>query len=146
MSNYAKSCPSTIIPGLKYRNAKMMIDWLCTAFGFEKQAVFMGENDIVQHAQLTFGNGMIMIGSIDNGTASSARTKQPDEIGNAETQSPYLIVSDCDALYAQAKAAGATIIMELEEKDYGGKGFSCLDPEGHNWSFGTYDPWETHMS
>jgi uncharacterized glyoxalase superfamily protein PhnB len=146
MSNYAKSCRSTIVPGLKYRNAKVMIEWLCNAFGFEKQAVYFGEGDIVQHAQLTFGNGMIMIGSIDNGTASSMRTKQPDEIGNTETQSPYLIVSDCDALYAQAKAAGATILMELEEKDYGGKGFSCLDPEGHNWSFGTYDPWETQAS
>lgn len=143
---YAKSCPSTIIPGLKYRNAKAMIDWLCTAFGFEKQAVYFGEGDIVQHAQLTFGNGMIMIGSIQNGTPSSERTKQPDELGSLETQSPYLIVTDCDALYAQAKAAGATIIMELEDKGYGGKGFSCLDPEGHNWAFGTYDPWEPQPS
>lgn len=143
---YAKSCTSTIIPGLKYRNAKAMIDWLCTAFGFEKQAVYFGEGDIVQHAQLTFGNGMIMIGSIQNGTPSSERTKQPDELGSLETQSPYLIVTDCDALYAQAKAAGATIIMELEDKGYGGKGFSCLDPEGHNWAFGTYDPWEPQPS
>jgi uncharacterized glyoxalase superfamily protein PhnB len=89
---------------------------------------------------------MIMIGSVENETPSSERIKQPDEIGGAETQSPYLIVSDCDAVYAQAKAAGAKIIMELEEKDYGGKGFTCSDPEGHIWAFGSYDPWEERSS
>ncbi len=142
MSTYAKDCRSTVIPGLRYRDALSMIDWLTRAFGFEKQAVYLGPNNTVAHAQLTFGNGMIMIGSVDNGTPSSCLVKQPAEIGNAETQSPYLVVSDCDALYASAKAAGAEIIMELEQKDYGGKGFACRDPEGHIWHFGSYDPWE----
>lgn len=123
-----------------------MIEWLCKAFGFEKQAVYSGPNDLVMHAQLTFGNGMIMLGSVDNGTPSSKFTKQPDEIGGAETQAPYLVVSDIDAIYASAKAAGADMVMELEEKDYGGKGFSCTDPEGHVWHIGTYDPWETQKS
>jgi uncharacterized glyoxalase superfamily protein PhnB len=146
MSNYAKECASTVIPGLRYRNALSMIEWLCTAFGFEKQAVYTGPGDVVMHAQLTFGNGMIMIGTADSGTPGNLKIKQPDEIGGAETQSPYLIVSDCDALYAKAKAAGATMILDLEEKDYGGKGFSCSDPEGHVWAFGSYDPWEKHSS
>ena len=66
MTNFAKNCTSTVIPGLRYRNALAMIDWLCDAFGFEKQAVYKGADDIVMHAQLTFGNGMIMIGSADN--------------------------------------------------------------------------------
>lgn len=66
---------------------------------------------------------------------------QPDEIGGRETQAPYLIVADCDAVYATAKAAGAEIVLELEEKDYGGKGFTCRDPEGHVWYVGSYDPW-----
>jgi uncharacterized glyoxalase superfamily protein PhnB len=142
MTNFAKKCTSTVIPGLRYRNALAMIDWLCDAFGFEKQAVYKGADDIVMHAQLTFGNGMIMIGSVDNQSLSSKWLKQPDEIGGQETQSPYLIVSDCDALYERAKAAGATILLELEDKGYGGKGFTCSDPEGHIWHFGTYDPWE----
>lgn len=119
-----------------------MIDWLCRAFGFEKQAVYADAKGIVMHSQLTFGNGMIMVGSVTSGAPSSKLLKQPDEIGGAETQSPYLIVSDIDAIYASAKEAGATIVMELEQKDYGGKGFACTDPEGHVWHVGTYDPWE----
>jgi uncharacterized glyoxalase superfamily protein PhnB len=142
MTNQAKNCRSTVIPGLRYHDALPMIDWLCRAFGFEKHAVYTGPNNEVMHAQLTFGNGMIMLGSVNNGSPASALLKQPSEIGGAETQAPYLVVSDCDALYAQAKAAGATIVMELEDKGYGGKGFTCRDPEGHLWHFGSYDPWE----
>ena len=141
MSTYAKDCRSTVIPGLRYRDAVTMIDWLSRAFGFEKHAVYMGKNETVAHAQMTFGNGMIMLGSVDSGTPSSALLRQPVEIGGAETQSPYLVVSDCEALYAKAKAAGAEIISELEKKDYGGSGFTCRDPEGHIWHFGSYDPW-----
>jgi len=143
MKTYAKQCKSTVIPGLRYRNAQAMIEWLSKVFGFEKQAVYPGPNDTVMHSQLTFGNGMIMVGSVDNGTPSSKLLKQPDEIGGAETQTPYLIVADIETVYANAKAAGAKIIMELEEKDYGGKSFTCSDPEGHVWHIGTYDPWET---
>ena len=142
MTTFAKNCKSTIIPGLRYRNAKPMIEWLCQAFGFEKQAVFDGPDGAVMHAQLTFGNGMSMIGSVDNGTPSSKMVKQPDEIGGAETQSPYLVVADIDAIYARAKTAGAKMLMDLEGKDYGGKGFTCSDPEGHIWHFGTFDPWD----
>jgi len=72
MENYAKNCKSTVIPGLRYQNDTGMIDWLCETFGFVKQAVYTGPNGGVAHAQLTFGNGMIMIGSVDNGTQSSA--------------------------------------------------------------------------
>lgn len=142
--SYAKDCKSSVIPGLRYRNALEMIDWLVRAFGFGKQAVYQGPNGVVMHAQLTFGNGMVMIGSVDNGSKASALMKQPEEIGGAETQSPYLVVSDCRAIYESAKAAGAEIVMELEDKDYGGSGFTCKDPEGHVWHFGSYDPWAQH--
>ena len=57
------------------------------------------------------------------------------------TQSPYVIVADADAHYARAKAAGAEIVMDIKDEDYGGRGYSCRDPEGHVWNFGTYDPW-----
>jgi len=143
MSTFAKSCKAPVIPALRYRNAKAMIEWLCAALGFEKHAVYAGPGDIVMHAELTFGNGMIMIGSVDNETSASKLFKQPDEIGGAETQSSCLIVSGIDALYAQAKKAGATMVMDLEEKPYGGKAFTCSDPEGHLWHVGTYDPWES---
>jgi uncharacterized glyoxalase superfamily protein PhnB len=67
----------------------------------------------------------------------------PSEIGGRETRSVSLVVNDCDAIYARAKAAGAEIIFDLEEKEYGGKAFACRDPEGYLWNIGTYNPWET---
>ena len=141
MSHFAKNTKATVIPGLRYRDAPAAIEWLSKAFGFVKQAVYTTPNGVVAHAQLTFGNGMIMLGSVDNGTEYGKLVKQPEEIGRFETQSPYLVVSDCDAIYATAKAAGAEMVIDIADKDYGGRGFTCRDLEGHLWSIGSYDPW-----
>ncbi len=136
----AKDTRATVIPCLRYRNAPAAIEWLCQTFGFEKHLVVPNEDGTIAHAQLSFGNGMIMLGSVfDN--EFGRLIKQPDEIGGAETQSAYLIVSDADSIYQRAKAAGAEIVMEIKDEDYGGRGFSCRDLEGHLWSIGTYDPW-----
>lgn len=141
MSDLAKNTRATVIPGLRYRDAPAAIEWLCRAFGFEKHLVVPGEGGTIAHAQLAFGNGMIMLGSVVD-TEFGRLMKQPDEIGGAETQSAYLIVSDADMLYGRAKAAGAKIVLEIKDEDYGGRGFTCRDLEGHLWSVGTYDPWE----
>jgi uncharacterized glyoxalase superfamily protein PhnB len=140
MSKFAKNTKANVIPCLRYRNAPAAIEWLCQTFGFEKQLVVPNEDGTIAHAQLSFGNGMIMLGST-NDTPYGRMIKQPDEIGGAETQSAYVIVADADVIYANAKAAGAEIVMEIKDEDYGGRGFSCRDLEGRLWSFGTYDPW-----
>jgi uncharacterized glyoxalase superfamily protein PhnB len=144
MNTQAKTCRSTIVPSLRYRNALAAIDWLIRAFGFEKQAVHLGpDSTTVMHAQLTFGNGMIMLGSVDNGTEYGKLTVQPDEIGLRETKGIYVIVIDADAVCATAKAAGAEMVLDIRDMDYGGRAFTCRDPEGHLWNIGTYDPWST---
>lgn len=140
MSNAADTT-ATIIPCLRYRDAPKMIDWLCRAFGFEKHAVY-ADGDTVHHAQLTFGNGMLMLGSVENASEWGRQVAQPGDIGMRETQSPCVIVRDADAHYARAKAAGAEIVMDIADQDYGGRGYSCRDPEGHLWWFGSYDPWK----
>ncbi|MNT65650.1 Glyoxalase-like domain protein [compost metagenome] len=66
--------------------------------------------------------------------------RQPDETGGLGTQSIYLVVTDVDAVHARAVAAGAVIVLALKDEDYGGRGFTCRDPEGHLWSIGSYDP------
>jgi uncharacterized glyoxalase superfamily protein PhnB len=138
----AKATKATVIPCLRYRDAPAAIEWLCSTFGFNKQAVYPNSDGTIAHAQLTFGNGMIMLGSaVEKATEWGKLIKQPDQIGGAETQSAYLIVADADVLYARAKAAGAEIVIDIKDEDYGGRGFSCRDIEGHLWSFGTYDPW-----
>jgi uncharacterized glyoxalase superfamily protein PhnB len=142
VSTLAKDTKATVIPCLRYRDAPVAIEWLCSTFGFHKQAVYPNPDGTIAHAQLTFGNGMIMLGSaVEEATEWGRLIKQPDQIGGAETQSAYLIVADADLLYARAKAAGAEIVIDIKDEDYGGRGFSCRDLEGHLWSFGTYDPW-----
>jgi uncharacterized glyoxalase superfamily protein PhnB len=133
--------PARIIPCLRYRKAPEAIDWLCNAFGFDKHLAVPGENDTIAHAQLTFGNSMVMLSSAQD-SEFGRLMKQPDEIGGSETQTNYVIVPDADAHYAKAKAAGAEMVMEIKDQDYGGRGYSCRDLEGHIWSFGTYDPWQ----
>jgi len=140
MPTFAKNTKATVIPCLRYRNAPAAIEWLCEAFGFEKQLVVPNPDGTIAHAQLSFGNGMIMLGSIVD-SEFGRLMKQPDEIGGAETQTPYVIVADADVVYSRAKAAAAKIVLDIKDEDYGGRGFSCRDLEGHLWNFGTYDPW-----
>lgn len=140
MSDGAKPTVANVIPCLRYRDAPAAIAWLCRAFGFTEHLVVAGENGTIAHAQLAFGNGMIMLGSSDD-REFGRRMKTPAEVGGFGTQSPYVIVADADAHYARARAAGAEIVIELRDEDYGGRGYSCRDPEGHLWNFGTYDPW-----
>ncbi len=137
---------STLIPSLRYRDAFTAIDWLVQAFDFEKNAVYTTSEGDVAHAQLTLGAGMIMIGSVHR-NSDYVRTHptsfvQPDEIGLRETRGIYVVVPDADAVYARAKTAGAKIESEIRNMDYGGRAFSCRDPEGHLWDIGTYDPWQ----
>ena len=142
MSSHAKNTTATIVPCMRYRDAPAAIEWLCQTFGFEKHLVVPNEDGTIAHAQLSFGNGMIMLGSaLKDETEFGRLMKQPDEIGGGTTQSVYAVVTDADAVYASAKSGGARIAMETRDEDYGGRGFSCYDLEGHLWNFGTYDPW-----
>ena len=143
MSDLSTHTAASVIPTLRYRDAVAAIDWLCRAFGFTRHLVVPGEHGAIAHAQLTFGNGMIMLGS-GRDDDFGALQKTPADLGGVGTQSPYVIVADADAHHARAVAAGAQVIRELRDEDYGGRGYSCRDPEGHLWHFGTYDPWEQH--
>jgi uncharacterized glyoxalase superfamily protein PhnB len=132
---------ATIIPTLRYENAAAAIDWLCRAFGFERHLVVPGDDGTITHAQLVLGDGMIMVGSArDDEFGRLQRT--PRQVGGVGTQSPYIIVADVDAHHARAVAAGAEVTMPPRDEDYGGRFYSCRDPEGHLWNFGTYDPWK----
>ena len=134
---------TSIIPSILYKDAATAIDWLCNAFGFEKHLIVPGEKGIIVHAQLTLGGIMVMIGSAERESDYTKLIKQPNEMGNFETQSPYIVLDekDIEEHYETAKKFGAKIIIELRSEDYGGKNYSCYDPEGHLWNFGSYNPW-----
>ena len=141
MSGLAKTTTATIVPTLRYRDAPAAIDWLERAFGFRKHFVVPDGEGGVAHAQLTFGNGMIMLSSARDD--AFGRLQRPLASRDAPvSQSPYLIVTDVDVHHARALAAGAEIVEAPEDRDYGGRGYGCRDPEGNLWSFGSYDPWQ----
>lgn len=140
MSGLHPDTRSSIIPSIRYLDAPAAIDWLCDAFGFHRHAVYEDDAGGIAHAQLTFDGGMLMLGSLRDDDWGS-RTATPGEIGGRHTQACCVIVADADAHYARAKAAGALILDDICDQDYGGRGYSCRDPEGHTWWFGSYNPW-----
>ena len=130
-----------VVSVIAYRDTVAMVDWLCDALGFEKQLVVKGENGEVKHAQLAFGESIIIVVPVGD-SAFEKLVVHPDQIGGVETQTCYLIVADVEAHYARAKANGAEIIFGVRVENYGGRGYASRDPEGHIWIFGTYDPWK----
>jgi uncharacterized glyoxalase superfamily protein PhnB len=125
--------PQNMYPVLRYKDAQAAIDFLCEAFGFERNAVYEGDDGAVEHAQLEMDGGIVMLST----------ERDDDERGwgaHAGQGWIYVVVQDPDAHHARAKAAGADIIRELEDQDYGSRDYSARDPEGNIWSFGTYNP------
>lgn len=132
---------SVLIPCLAYKDADAAVDWLVRAFGFKAHAVYRDEAGQVVHAELSFGNGMIMIGPDQGGEFGKRVMTLPERADGRCTQTIYVVVDDVDAHYARAAAAGAETIIAPRGESYGGRSYSVRDPEGHAWSFGSYDPW-----
>ena len=130
----------TVTPGLLYHDATVAIEWLCRAFGMKVRLIVPGSPGQVVHAHLTIGNGGIMLSSAE-GYAFPNMCRTPKEVGGVGTVEIIVFVEDPDAIYASAVNAGAEILIHIEDKPYGGRGFSCKDPEGHVWAFGSYNPW-----
>jgi uncharacterized glyoxalase superfamily protein PhnB len=122
-----------IYPVLQYRDARVAIEWLERAFGFEPVNVYDGPDGSVVHAELRYGQGMIMIGSSEHGEDGGFG----DHTGQGWA---YVVVDNADAHHDQARTAGAEIVRELEDQEYGSRDYSARDPEGNLWSFGTYRP------
>src|SRR5262245_53697541 len=114
-----------IYPTFRYRNAAAMIDWLGKAFGFAVHARY-GEGDDVHHAQLALGTSMIMLGNVRD-DAYGKMVGGPGPGG----KSTYIAVTDTDAMYERARKAGAKILEEPNDRDYGSRDFICADPEGN---------------
>jgi len=120
-----------LYPALRYRDTPAALDWLERAFGFEKVVAYEDDGGRIVHAEMRWGDAMIMCGS----------QRDDDTFGDHVGQSwVYATHADPDALHARATAAGAEVIRELTDTDYGSREFSVRDPEGNVWSFGTYEP------
>lgn len=116
-----------IVPYLSYVDAKAAMAILEAAFGLRPVQAFDGPDGHVLHAEMAFGNAVVMIGSVDA------------EVPKA-SPGLYLVVEDVDAHHRAAMQAGATEVYGPEDTEFGTRRWRARDPEGHEWSFGTYQP------
>jgi uncharacterized glyoxalase superfamily protein PhnB len=118
-----------VYPFMRYADASAALEWLKQAFGFEELAVYRNDEGGIVHAEMALGPGIVMFSSGD-----------PDPPSNPMSHGVYVAVDDPDAHYAQAIAAGAEIVRELEDTPYDSREYTARDLEGHVWSFGSYRP------
>lgn len=127
-----------IFPALRYRDASAALEFLKKAFGAEEKAVYRGDDGTINHAELRIGAGIVMLGGYSDEGFLGGR--QPDPLSS--TVSVYVVVPDPDRHHEVARAAGADVVRELEDTEYGSREYSVRDLEGNLWSFGTYDPYD----
>lgn len=126
-----KTPPPQVWPALRARDARSLIRFLVDAFGFTETVVY-GDGDRVDHAELAWPpGGGIMLGSAP-AAANDEWSPDPGSFG------VYAVTDEPDALFARATAAGAEVVRELKDTDYGSREFAVKDPEGNRWSFGNY--------
>jgi uncharacterized glyoxalase superfamily protein PhnB len=123
-----------------YQDAAKAIDWLCDAFGFEIRLKVEGEGGRIEHSELTYGEGLLMVGQEDLTAARTwkRRMRSPRMVEGANTQCLMFFVDNADAHCAHARARGARIVEEPATHDYGeeywaDRSYGALDPEGHMW-------------
>ncbi len=127
----ARSQPG-VWPGLRYTDAPTAIRFLVDVVGFEETFVVPGDDGTVAHAELLWPTGGgVMLGSTRHDQGVHADMK-------AGVTSVYVVTDDPEAVHQRVVAAGADIDQGLETSDYGSLGFTLRDPEGNQWTFGTY--------
>jgi uncharacterized glyoxalase superfamily protein PhnB len=117
----------TITPYLLYEDATAAVDFLSQAFGFEETGRNTSSDGRVTHAEMRLGSGEIHLGQ-------PSRPSSPRSYGGTSVLL-YVYVDDVDHHCARARAAGAEIVDEPADQEYGERRYHCHDPEGHSWYF-----------
>lgn len=134
MSTQTQTQQKTVWPTLVYEDPRAAIRLLVGTFGFEERITVPSEDDesVIVHAQLRWpeGGGVMLSSAHREGNVFSQRP--------AGSGAVYVVTDDPDALYVRATRAGLAVVHEIQDEDYGGRGFSVRDPEGNLWSFGSY--------
>ncbi|CAL9385198.1 VOC family protein [Streptomyces sp. enrichment culture] len=124
----------SICPTILYRDAKAAIRALTEAFGFRQVSLYENEDGYVVHAELSYGDGMVMLGT-KGGDGVFAKA-----MADAGPVGVYVVVDDPDAHHARAVEHGVEVLMPPTDQDYGSRDYMARDAEGNVWSFGTYAP------
>jgi uncharacterized glyoxalase superfamily protein PhnB len=119
------------IPSVIYKDNRAALKWLQKAFGFEPSEVLTDAEDNIVHAEMTYGDGVIMIGS-----EFTSWAKSPASVGGSNTQRVHVrLQKGIDEHCTHAREAGATIAMGPADQFYGDRTYMAMDPEGHHWTF-----------
>lgn len=129
-----------ISSSLYYDDPRAAIEWLCNAFGFEVRLLVEGDEGRIEHSELTFGEGLVMVAGTQHRNGRMPYARSPGQVGGGNTQNMMVYVDDAEAHCARARGAGAVIVSEPETHDYGAeywtdRGYECRDLGGHHWWF-----------
>jgi PhnB protein len=119
-----------ISPYLLYEDGAAAIDFLTNAFGFEEVMRMEDDKGDVNHAELRLGEDTVMLGDPGDDYRNPRNADH-------STALVHVYVDDVDAHFERAKAAGAEIVIEPTDQEYGDRRYDAKDPEGHFWSFAT---------
>jgi PhnB protein len=117
-----------ITPYLYYEDLPAALKWLSKAFGFKAFGPTMRRKGRLTHASMKRGDNIVMMGY------PGPQYKSPRRVGHA-TQSLYVTLKGVDAMFARAKNAGAKVLEEPMNTEYGHRRCGIEDPEGHQWYF-----------
>jgi len=123
----------TLTPYLIVDGAARAIAWYTQAFNAREVMRLAGPGGKIAHAEIEIGDSRLMLA--DESPAMDA--KGPGAFGGSPV-SLHLYVPEVDAIIAQAAAAGATIKAQPEDKFYGDRLGTVLDPFGHTWHISTH--------
>ena len=117
-----------VTPYLLYEDTNAAVDWLSRAFGFEEHLRFTNDDGLITHAELRLDDGVVFLGR------PGADYRNPKHLG-AVTVGIHVYVDAVDAHYERAREAGAEILAEPADQDYGDRRYTAADLEGHYWFF-----------
>ncbi|MGZ8691308.1 MAG: VOC family protein [Gaiellaceae bacterium] len=133
-----------VIPMVSYEDVGRAADWIVEAFGFTETGRWSDDDGRVTHVNMELEGGMIMLGYPSADYQSPKHHAEVCEQARTWRRTPYVVdgvhasVDDVDVHYAQARAAGATILSELEDNTgIGQRQYRAEDLEGHRWMFAT---------
>ncbi len=119
-----------VMPMLAYADAPAAIAFLCDAFGFELTMRMDGPDGSVGHAEFALDDAVISLATVWREGGFST----PEELGGVHGQL-WCEVDDIDDHFERARRAGAVVLGEPVDQDYGYRTYRAIDPEGHRWYF-----------
>ena len=118
-----------VIPTFTFDDADAAVRFLVDVVGFAESNVARGDDGSVQHAELSWADGLVMVGPKTEGS--------PFSVGPSCT---YLTLDDPDDHFKRVTAGDVDVVMGLTDQPYGSREFAVRDAEGNVWCFGTYRP------